>query len=96
MYIGTLGNDSHWETLRIYQKFYDFQIALLQQFPQESITTQRRKRLLLLMPLTKNLILEIASSSEGELLLEYSIHFREGIPQSILGKMQGTYIRLRC
>lgn len=45
---------------------------------------------------TKYLILETASSSEGELLLEYSSHFREGIPQSILGKMQGTYIRISC
>ena len=38
--------------------------------------------------LTRNLILHTTSSSEGELLLDYSSRFREGVPQSILGKMQ--------
>ena len=46
--------------------------------------------------LTRELILKTTSSSEGELLLEYSSHFREGVPQSILGKIQGTYIGISC
>ena len=46
--------------------------------------------------LTKDLILETASSSKGELLREYSSHFREGVPQSVVGKMQGTYIIISC
>ena len=43
--------------------------------------------------LTKDLILRTTSSSEGELFLEDSSHFREGVPQSILGKMQGTTLK---
>ena len=46
--------------------------------------------------LTKDLILKTTSSSEGELLLEYSSHFREGVRRSILGKMQGTSMKIRC
>lgn len=44
--------------------------------------------------LTKDLILKTRLSSEGELLLDHSSHFREGVPQSILGKMPETYIRI--
>ena len=43
--------------------------------------------------LTKDLILRTTSSSEDELFLEDSSHFREGVPQSILGKMQGTTLK---
>ena len=46
--------------------------------------------------LTKDLILKTTSSRKGELLLEYSSHFREGVPQSILSKMQGTNIGISC
>ena len=46
--------------------------------------------------LTRDLILKTTSSSEGELLLEYSSHFREGVPQSILGKIQRNYIGISC
>ena len=44
--------------------------------------------------LTKDLILCTTSSSEGELLLEDSSRFREGVPQSILGKMQGNTLKI--
>ena len=40
--------------------------------------------------LTRELIIKTTSSSEGELLLECSSHFREGVPQSILGRILGT------
>ena len=46
--------------------------------------------------LTKDLILRTTLSSEGELLLEHSSHFREGVSHSILGKMRGTSIRINC
>ncbi len=45
--------------------------------------------------LTENLILDTTLSSEGELLLDDSSRFREGVPQSVLGKMQEPYIRIR-
>lgn len=32
----TMDNGSHWELARLYQNFYDFQIALLQAFPKEA------------------------------------------------------------
>ena len=38
--------------------------------------------------ITRDLIINTTSSSEGELLLDGSSRFREGVPQSILGKMQ--------
>ena len=46
--------------------------------------------------LTKDLILNTTSSREGGLLLRYSSHFREGVPQSILSKMQRIYIGISC
>ena len=42
--------------------------------------------------LTKDLILGTTLSSEGELLMADSSRFREGVPQSILGKIEKTYI----
>ena len=42
--------------------------------------------------LTKDLILGTTLSSEGELLMADSSRFREGVPQSILGKMEKAYI----
>ena len=44
--------------------------------------------------LTKDLIVRTTLSSEGELLLDDSSRFREGVPDSILGKMQETYIEI--
>ena len=44
--------------------------------------------------LTKALILRTTSSTEGDLLLDDSGRFREGVPQSILGKMQENYSRI--
>ena len=44
--------------------------------------------------LTRHLIVRTTLSSEGELLLDDSSRFREGVPQSILSKMQETYIEL--
>lgn len=46
--------------------------------------------------LTKDLILKTTLSRECGLLLESSSHFGEGVPQSILGKMQETYIGIGC
>lgn len=43
--------------------------------------------------ITKALILDTTLSSEGELLLDDNSRFREGVPQSNFGKMQGLYIR---
>ena len=44
--------------------------------------------------LTRELIFHTTSSTEGELFLNNSSRFREGVPQSILGKMQETSIEI--
>ena len=43
--------------------------------------------------ITKELILDTTLSSDGELLLDDNSRFREGVPQSILGKMQEVFTR---
>ena len=62
---------SHWELSRIYQKFYDFQIALLQQFPKESITPQGGKRLLPFMPGPVTYVTDAISNGRRESLNQY-------------------------
>lgn len=46
----TLENGSHWELSRFYEDFYDFQIALLTEFPAEAGNTGTQKRTLPYMP----------------------------------------------
>lgn len=45
-----LENGSHWELSRFYEDFYDFQIALLTEFPAEAGNTGTQKRSLPYMP----------------------------------------------
>ncbi len=60
-----------WELYRIYQKFYDFQIALLQQFPQEATTPQGGKRLLPFMPGPVTYVTDAISNGRRESLNQY-------------------------
>lgn len=46
----SLENGSHWELSRFYEDFYDFQIALLTEFPAEAGNTGTQKRTLPYMP----------------------------------------------
>ena len=62
---------SHWELSRIYQKFYDFQIALLQQFPKESVTPSGGKRLLPFMPGPVTYVTDAISNGRRESLNTY-------------------------
>jgi bud emergence protein 1 len=62
---------SHWELSRIYQKFYDFQIALLQQFQKESITPPGGKRLLPFMPGPVTYVTDAISNGRRESLNQY-------------------------
>ena len=60
-----------WELSRIYQKFYDFQIALLQQFPQEATTPPGGKRLLPFMPGPVTYVTDAISNGRRESLNQY-------------------------
>lgn len=62
---------SHWELSRIYQKFYDFQIALLQQFQKESVTPPGGKRLLPFMPGPVTYVTDAISNGRRESLNQY-------------------------
>ena len=61
----------HWELSRIYQKFYDFQIALLQQFPNESIAQPGGKRVLPFMPGPVTYVTDAISNGRRESLNQY-------------------------
>lgn len=61
-----------WELSRIYQKFYDFQIALLQQFPKEAqIPPGGGKRLLPYMPGPVTYVTDAISNGRRESLNAY-------------------------
>lgn len=60
-----------WELSRIYQKFYDFQIALLQQFPKEAATPPNGKRLLPFMPGPVTYVTDAISNGRRESLNQY-------------------------
>ena len=73
---------SHWELSRIYQKFYDFQIALLQQFQRESITPPGGKRLLPFMPGPVTYVTDAISNGRRESLNQY-VHELLALPSYI-------------
>ncbi|KAL6717085.1 bud emergence protein 1 [Lecanora helva] len=73
---------SHWELSRIYQKFYDFQIALLQQFQRESITPPGGKRLLPFMPGPVTYVTDAISNGRRENLNQY-LHELLALPHYI-------------
>lgn len=73
---------SHWELSRIYQKFYDFQIALLQQFQRESITPPGGKRLLPFMPGPVTYVTDAISNGRRESLNQY-VHELLALPPYI-------------
>ena len=73
---------SHWELSRIYQKFYDFQIALLQQFQRESITPPGGKRLLPFMPGPVTYVTDAISNGRRESLNQY-VHELLALPAYI-------------
>ena len=73
---------SHWELSRIYQKFYDFQIALLQQFQKESITPPGGKRLLPFMPGPVTYVTDAISNGRRESLNQY-VHELLALPPYI-------------
>lgn len=60
-----------WELSRTYQKFYDFQIALLQQFPKEAQTPIGGKRLLPFMPGPVTYVTDAISNGRRESLNTY-------------------------
>ena len=60
-----------WELSRTYQKFYDFQIALLQQFPKEAQTPPGGKRLLPFMPGPVTYVTDAISNGRRESLNTY-------------------------
>ena len=60
-----------WELSRTYQKFYDFQIALLQRFPQEAQTPQNGKRVLPFMPGPVTYVTDAISNGRRESLNTY-------------------------
>ena len=61
----------HWELSRIYQKFYDFQIALLQQFPGEAVAPPGGKRVLPFMPGPVTYVTDAISNGRRESLNQY-------------------------
>ena len=65
-----LEDGSHWELSRFYQNFYDFQIALLQQFPVEA-ATQGGTRVLPFMPGPVTYVTDAISNGRRESLNEY-------------------------
>ena len=73
---------SHWELSRIYQKFYDFQIALLQQFQKESVTPPGGKRLLPFMPGPVTYVTDAISNGRRESLNTY-VHELLALPTYI-------------
>ena len=73
---------SHWELSRIYQKFYDFQIALLQQFTEESITPPGGKRMLPFMPGPVTYVTDAISNGRRESLNNY-VHELLALPHYI-------------
>ena len=60
-----------WELSRIYQKFYDFQIALLQQFPKEAQIPPGGKRMLPFMPGPVTYVTDAISNGRRESLNTY-------------------------
>ena len=60
-----------WELSRTYQKFYDFQIALLQQFPKEAQTPPGGKRILPFMPGPVTYVTDAISNARRESLNTY-------------------------
>lgn len=60
-----------WELSRIYQKFYDFQIALLQQFPKAATIPPGGKRLLPFMPGPVTYVTDAISNGRRESLNQY-------------------------
>ncbi|KAL9129076.1 MAG: hypothetical protein Q9217_002383 [Psora testacea] len=71
-----------WELSRIYQKFYDFQIALLQQFPKEAQTPPGGKRLLPFMPGPVTYVTDAISNGRKESLNTY-VHELLALPPYI-------------
>ncbi|MCJ1440207.1 MAG: bud emergence protein 1 [Stictis urceolatum] len=65
-----LEDGSHWELSRFYQNFYDFQIALLQQFPAEA-ATDGGTRILPFMPGPVTYVTDAISNGRRESLNEY-------------------------
>ena len=65
-----LEDGSHWELSRFYQNFYDFQIALLQQFPVEA-ATEGGTRILPFMPGPVTYVTDAISNGRRESLDEY-------------------------
>ena len=61
---------SHWELSRYYQNFYDFQIALLQEFPREA-ATDGGTRILPFMPGPVTYVTDAISNGRRESLNEY-------------------------
>ncbi|MCJ1249146.1 bud emergence protein 1 [Trapelia coarctata] len=62
---------SHWELSRYYQNFYDFQIALLQDFPKEAATDGGGTRILPFMPGPVTYVTDAISNGRRESLNEY-------------------------
>lgn len=60
----------HWELSRIYQNFYDFQIALLQQFPKEAVYNSGT-RVLPFMPGPVSYVTDSISNGRRESLDDY-------------------------
>ncbi|KAL9103160.1 MAG: hypothetical protein Q9163_001765 [Psora crenata] len=71
-----------WELSRSYQKFYDFQIALLQQFPKEAQTPPGGKRLLPFMPGPVTYVTDAISNGRRESLNTY-VHELLALPPYI-------------
>ena len=81
----TLEDGRHWELSRYYEDFYDFQIALLTEFPAEAGNTGQQKRTLPYMPGPVNYVTD--AITEGRL------HNLDAYVKNLLG--QPEYIA-RC
>jgi bud emergence protein 1 len=81
----TLEDGRHWELSRYYEDFYDFQIALLTEFPAEAGNTNTQKRTLPYMPGPVNYVTD--AITEGRL------HNLDAYVKNLLG--QPEYIA-RC
>ncbi len=81
----TLEDGRHWELSRYYEDFYDFQIALLTEFPAEAGNTNQQKRTLPYMPGPVNYVTD--AITEGRL------HNLDAYVKNLLG--QPEYIS-RC
>ena len=66
-----LEDNRWWELSRTYQKFYDFQIALLQRFPREAQTPPGGKRVLPFMPGPVTYVTDAISNGRRESLNTY-------------------------